>query len=233
MEISINREILEKRIVDILHALVISASVALIAYITYDTLQNVSFMASPTYQKVQLWICLFFLFDILIECLLSVDKLRYLKHNILFILVSIPYLPIIWHLNLPVNGEIAYLLRFVPLVRAGYVLAIATGVMSKNWISSLFGIYIIILISVLYFLSLMFFVEEHFVNPGVPTYWSSLWYSVMQMTTCGCNIMPVTPSGKIIGVVLSAVGLILFPVFTVYFTQAFSKDKPDTSQHSS
>ena len=46
----------------------------------------------------------------------------------------------------------------------------------------------------------------------------------MQMTTCGSSISPITPTGKVIGVVLSAEGLILFPVFTVYFTHAFARN---------
>ncbi len=91
----------------------------------------------------------------------------------------------------------------------------------------MFGAYIIMLVATLYFLSLMFYVEEHTVNPGVTDYWEALWYSVMQMTTCGSSINPVTPTGKVLGVVLSAEGLILFPVFTVYFTHAFGRTRPD------
>lgn len=75
----------------------------------------------------------------------------------------------------------------------------------------------------------MFYVEESPVNSGVYNYWQSLWYSVMQMTTCGSNVNPVTATGKAIGVVLSAEGLILFPVFTVYFTHAFARQRGDST----
>ena len=40
----------------------------------------------------------------------------------------------------------------------------------------------------------------------------------MNMTTEGCNISPVTPSGKIIAVILPMCGMIIFPLFTVYLT---------------
>ena len=109
------------------------------------------------------------------------------------------------------------------MIRAAFVMAMMWGIMQKNWITSMFGGYIIMLVATLYFLSLMFYVEENPVNPGVYSYWQSLWYSIMQMTTCGSSVSPVTSTGKIIGVVLSAEGLILFPVFTVYFTKAFTK----------
>lgn len=55
----------------VLHIAVLALSVLLIAYITYDTLLNISFVTNPRYLKVQLWICLFFLAEILIECVLS------------------------------------------------------------------------------------------------------------------------------------------------------------------
>lgn len=219
---------MRRLLLPVLHVMVLVCAVALIAYITYDTLINVSFVTNPRYLEVQLWICLFFQFEILMEWILSPRKWHFFLRNAVFMLVCIPYLTIIHHYHLTISPEGEYLLRFVPMVRAAYVMAIMWGVMSKNWISSMFGGYIIVLVSTLYFLSLMFFVEEHTVNPDVSNYWQSLWYSVMQMTTCGSDINPVTSTGKIIGVVLSAEGLILFPVFTVYFTHAFAHTRTAT-----
>lgn len=220
---------LRRYLLPVLHIAVLALSVLLIAYITYDTLLNISFVTNPRYLRVQLWICVFFLAEILFEWILSPHKLRFLGKNILFIIVCVPYISLIHHMGWHVSDEAYYLLRFIPMIRAAYVLAMMWGIMSKNWISSMFGAYIIMLVTTLYFLSLMFFVEEHYVNPGVTDYWQSLWYSVMQMTTCGSSINPVTPTGKVIGVILSAEGLILFPVFTVYFTHAFARNRPDTS----
>ena len=66
----------------------------------------------------------------------------------------------------------------------------------------------------------MFYVQEHFVNPDVSSYWMSLWWTVMNITTVGCYIEPITPTGKVLSVILSGGGLILFPVFTVYIADA-------------
>lgn len=211
------------RLLTVLHLMVLGAAVALVAYITYDTMINVSFVTNPRYLKVQFWICMFFLLEILLEGILATDKWRFLRHNFMFILVCVPYISIIRHFDIPISGEAAYLLRFVPMIRAAFVMAMMWGIMQKNWITSMFGGYIIMLVATLYFLSLMFYVEETPVNPGVYSYWQSLWYSIMQMTTCGSSVSPVTSTGKVIGVVLSAEGLILFPVFTVYLTKAFAK----------
>lgn len=222
---------LRRRLLPVLHILVLAGALALIAYITYDTMVNVSFVTSEQYLKVQMWICIFFEIEIFAEWLLSPKKWHFFLRNMVFIIICIPFTTILHHLQIPVSGQMAYLLRFIPMIRAAYVLAITWDIMSKNWISSMFGAYIIMLIATLYFLSLMFYVEESPVNPSVYDYWQSLWYSIMQMTTCGSNIVPHTPTGKIIGIVLSAEGLILFPVFTVYFTHAFSRQRADGSAH--
>lgn len=215
------------RLLFLLHLMVLAASVFLIVYITYDTVRNVSFVSNPRYLEVQFWICVLFVAEIVVEFFLSRRKLHYALTNLPFLLICIPWISVIHHYGLRVSGEAEYLLRFLPMLRAAFVLAVVWGFMQKNWISSMFGAYIILLVSTLYFLSLMFFVEEHAVNAEVASYWDSLWYSVMQMTTCGSDINPVTPTGKVLGVVLSAEGLVLFPVFTIYITDAFGKTRSD------
>lgn len=218
-----NQGKVRKYILLILHMLVLAASIALIALISIDTFQNQSFVADRTYVKFQFWVCLFFLFDILVEWLMSPKKLKFLISNLFFILVSIPYLSIIKHYDITLSGEFEYILRFIPMLRAAYVLALVTGLFTANRISSLFTSYMALLVATLYFGSLMFFIEEHAVNPGVNTYWSALWWAIMDMTTTGSSINPMTPTGKALGVILAAEGLILFPVFTVYITNALTK----------
>lgn len=215
----------KKRFITVLHYCVLAAALWLVGYITLDTLRNVTFVTNPAYLRMQLWICVFFLVEIFVEAAMDSKPWKFLLHNAVFILVCVPYLSIIHRFNLTIGDEASYLLRFVPMVRAAAVLSRTWGLMSRNWVTSMFGAYIIMLVSTLYFLSLMFYVAEESVNPTLQSFLDALWYAVMQMTTCGSNIVPVTVTGKVIGVVLSAEGLILFPVFTVYFTHAFSRTR--------
>ena len=217
---------IHNRIILVLHMIVLAAAIALIGLITYDTVCNISFLADPFYLECQFWICLLFIADIVIEWILSPHKWHYICTNILFLIVSIPYLNIIEHFNIQLSHEVLYLLRFVPMLRAGYVLMIVLKALSTDKISSMFTAYITLLVATIYFGSLMFFVEEHFVNPGVGTYWSALWWAFMDMTTAGSSINPITSTGKVIGGILSAEGLILFPVFTVYITHAITQRNP-------
>ena len=81
-----------------------------------------------------------------------------------------------------------------------------------------------------YFSSLIFFVLEHKVNPEVRDYSDALWWAFMDVTTVGSNIIAVTPTGRILSVLLAALGMMMFPIFTVYVTslvQAANKKKED------
>ena len=216
-----------QRFIDVLHLLVVVLSVVLLYAVTYDTLHSVSLLTDSRYLTLQFWICIFFIFEVLVEWAVRPHKLRRILPTLGLIAVCIPYITFVHHFGWHVSVEVYYLLRVMPIVRAATVLVVMWGIMEKNWVTGMFGSYIIILTITLYVLSLLFYVEEHLVNPDVYSYWQSLWYSFMQMNTCGSNISPVTTAGKAIGVVLSVEGLIVFPVFTVFFTHAFARSTAD------
>lgn len=214
-----------RNLLTVLHLMVIALSVVLIYAVTYDTLNSVSLLTDRTYLRLQFWVCTFFIAELILEWLITPRKLRRLPGTILLIILCVPYITIVHHFGWHVSLQVYYILRVMPIVRAATVLVVMWGLMEKNWVTGMFGSYIIILVITVYVLSLLFYVEEHAVNGLVYNYWQSLWYSVMQMNTCGSNITPVTPTGKVIGVILSIEGLILFPVFTVFFTKAFARSR--------
>lgn len=215
----------ESRIYGILHILILLLSVFLIITISIDTFHNISFLNQGNYMEIQLWICSFFMFDFWLEFVLSDHKWKYLRNRFIFFLVSIPYLNIFSYLNLNFSSETYYFLRFIPLVRSGYAyaLAIVVGWLSYNKISSLFISYVTMLMATVYFSSLIFFVLEHAVNPMVTRYTDALWWAFMDVTTVGSNIYAVTATGKILSVVLAALGMMMFPIFTVYVTSLLQK----------
>lgn len=62
------------------------------------------------------------------------------------------------------------------------------------------------------------FVIEQKVNPEVKDYNDALWWAFMDVTTVGSNIIAITPTGRILSVLLAALGMMMFPIFTVYVT---------------
>lgn len=204
-----------------LHLSVLAASVGMIVWITRETLRGVSFLSDDTYMRIQFWVCLLFLLDTLVEFCFAPRKWHYVVRNIFFILISIPWLSIVWWTHLRVTPQMGYILQFIPMIRAGYVLALISGTLSSNKGLSMSGVYMIWVLASVYFGSLVFFVEEHAVNAMVHTWWDALWWAALNITTVGCEITPVTSTGQALAIILSSEGLILFPVFTVYVTNAF------------
>lgn len=220
-----------KGIYGILHVIILMLSLFLVVSISVDTFNNIPFINQKSYLRIQFWICLFFLFDFFLEFFLSESKGRYLRSHFIFLLVSIPYLNIIDIYHVTFSTEATYFLRFIPLLRGGYALAIVVGWLSSNRASGLFTSYITMLMATVYFASLIFFVLEHKVNPMVADYWDALWWAFMDVTTVGSNIYAVTPTGKVLSVVLAALGMMMFPIFTVYVTSLVEQANKKKQQY--
>lgn len=211
--------------------IVIVMSVILIVFISYDTFQGENFAENRLYMKYQFWMCLAFIADYFVEMAFAENKWRYAWRRLPFLLISIPYLNLVPYLHLQMAAEHIYLLRYIPLTRAALAISIVFGYFSKNAVTSFFMSYIVILLMVVYFGSLIFFQYENGVNPDVTGYWISLWWSAMNVTTVGCDISPVTLAGRIVAVILPIAGMIIFPLFTVYLTDFVKRNtRPDIKQ---
>lgn len=214
------------KIIKILHFAVILASVGLIVYITRETLKGISFLSDPKYLTFQFWTCLLFLVDIVAEFIGAPKKWKYITSHIFFILISIPYLNIISYLNINLSIEIQYLVHFIPMIRAGYIMAVVTGALTtSDRVKGMFMVYVLVMVASIYFCSLVFYIEEHPINPDVPNIWMAIWWAILNATTVGSNVNSLTVTGQALDVFLSAEGLILFPLFTVYVTNILSRGK--------
>jgi hypothetical protein len=159
-----------------------------------------------------------FILDFFIELWLAEHKGRYFARRWLFLLLSIPYLNILQAMHTTFTSQELYFVRFIPLARGGLALSIVIGYMTGNWVASLFKRYLVVMVLIIYFASLIFLNREQPVNDMVPNYGAALWWACMDATTIGSNIYPVTVTGKILGVLLAALGMMMFPLFTVYIT---------------
>jgi len=110
----------KKGIYGILHVIILLLSLFLVISISIDTFKGIPFYTQSVYMKVQLWICVLFLFDFILELFLSKNKWHYLSTHFIFLLVAIPYQNIISYMGWTFSPEVTYMIRFVPLVRGGY-----------------------------------------------------------------------------------------------------------------
>lgn len=206
-----------------MHWVIIILSVLLIVYISVDTFQGINFLKNRSYMTFQLWVCIVFIADFFIELAIAEDRWRYVRGHLLFLLLSIPYLNIIDSLGIPVSEADLFFVRFIPLARGVLAMAIVVGYISKNRITSLLASYIVIMLSVVYFSSLIFLYREQPVNPMVTNYGNALWWAFTTSTSVGCSINPMTVTGKILAVVVACTGITMFPLFTVYLTSLITR----------
>lgn len=205
-------------VVRTINFIVLLLAVLLIVYISYDTFTGIDFLNSGRYMAFQFWVCVAFIVSFFIELRLSTDRRGYMRSRWLFLVLSIPYLNILNLTNLHVTPQALYFLRFIPLARGGLAIAIIISYFTRNRITGVFATYTAILLLTVYFCSLIIYEVEHTVNPQIPDFGEALWFAFMVVTTIGCYIGPVTVIGKILQFVLAGMGMIMFPLFTVYIT---------------
>ena len=58
-------------------------------------------------------------------------------------------------------------------------------------------------------------------------YGDALWWAFMDVTTVGSNISAITVTGRVLSVVLAALGMMMFPIFTVYVTSLVQKSNEE------
>lgn len=220
-------------IYSILHMIILLLSVFLVVCISIDTFRNEAFYRQPRFMQVQLWICIIFLADFFIEFILSPRKRHYLATHFIFFLVSLPYNFIIDHYGWSFSPMLEYCIRYIPLIRGGYALAIVVSWFTSNKAAGLCISYLTTLLFTVYFASLAFYLFEYGVNPLVTGYGDAIWWAAMDATTVGSNIVAVTPVGRVLSVLLAAIGMMMFPIFTVYITNLLTKHHQDGSSFSS
>ena len=213
----------KKTIYNILHIVTLILSLFLVISISIDTFKGIAFYSQSSYMKVQLWICIWFLFNFFLELFMANRKWHYIRSRFRFFLIAIPYQNIIAYFHWTFSPELTYFLRFIPLVRGGYALSIVVGWLTYNKASRLLISYSMMLFSTIYFSSMAFYVIEHKVNPLVTCYGDAIWWAFMDCTTVGSDITAMTVTGKVLSVVLAALGMMMFPIFTVYITNMVQK----------
>lgn len=209
----------------LLHGAVILVSVLLIVYVSYDILNGIALVNAERYLAFQLFVCIIFLVSLTIDWYISKQRCRFFFRNLLFFLVSIPYLNIIHATGMVMSEEAYTYVRFIPLVRSAFALAVVVGYLSKNKLNSLFTAYLIVLLAGIYFASLIFYKVEYGVNDGVTSFPLVIWCAFMNVTTLGSPVVPATAVGKIIYVFLGFLGMTMLPLFTVYVSNLI-KSKP-------
>lgn len=199
-----------------INILVMILSLGLIAFISWDTFKGRDYLENNVYMTYQLVVCMFFLLEYFYRLIISHHKIRYFILALPFLFISIPYLNIIEHYNISISHEILVYLCFIPIVRGLFALVMVVSFVAKKMVTTVFMSYTLVMLPAVYMSALIFYVAEKGLNPGIKSFGYALWWAGMNFTTIGCNINPVTGTGMIISFLLSLMGIVMLPLFTVY-----------------
>lgn len=211
------------KIKSMLNVLAVIASIILIVSISLEALGHNPFMTLTLYSKIQIFVCLYFILDFFILFFLAENKWQFFRRYFFIPLIAIPYLPLFSDVHFQLSQEQVYFLRLIPLLRGAAALVFIVTIIVQHNTTALFISYIIFLVSIVYFLTLIFFVVEHGVNPDIQNYADSLWWAAMTVTTIGSVIQPATIAGKFITTAMAMVGLTILPIFTAYITTLINR----------
>lgn len=180
---------------------------------------------SPWYLGVQFAVCLVFIADFATNWSMSENRPRYFARNLIVLLLSIPYLNIIRWSGAEMTREWSMVVGMITLLRAFVAMYMVVRLLIEGNARQLFAAYIFTVVVFTYLSGLIFYDFEIHVNPHLEGFGNALWWAWMGVTTVGAAIFPVTVAGKTFAVLLPILGMMMFPIFTVYVTDLYNRKK--------
>lgn len=203
------------------------AGLAILISLSFDILRNHSFVITPAYLEIQFIACLILIADFFLHLFAADNPAQFLRRNFIFLLVSIPLLNIALWSGWDLSREWYLVLKAAPLIRAFAAVIIVVAWLVNGRIKMLFVGYLFTVVAFTYLAALIFYCYELGVNPKVDNFGNALWWAWMGVTTVGAAIFPVTAIGKILAVMLPSLGMMMFPIFTIYITNLITKQPND------
>ncbi len=201
------------------------AGLLLLVAISWEIIQGDHIHFSPTYMAIQLIVCIVFLCDFFVRWITAERPARFFGRNILFLLISIPYLNLLMWTHTVISHDWAILIGLIPMIRAYLAFVIVVKWMVDTSVGKLFWAYIFTVVVFTYLSALVFYEYEAVVNTKLEGFGNALWWAWMNVTTVGAAIFPVTTIGKIVCVMLPSLGMMMFPIFTSYVLQEYTQKK--------
>ena len=199
------------------------AGVALLVGISIEVLTGDHQSYSAWYMWLQLAVCIIFMIDFA-AAMMATDKnsRRWFWLNLLFFLISIPYLNILSWLNVVPHRGVAVAVAALPLLRSFVAMGVVVWWFIAGKVSRIFVAYLFTVVCFTYLAALIFYDYEVLVNEKLHGFGNAFWWAWMNTTTVGAAIFPVTTIGKVLAVLLPSLGMMFFPIFTIYVTNIYN-----------
>ena len=210
---------------NVLNTVSLAASVVLLVSISIEVADRADDLLSDRYRVLQLVVCSIFFVTAIFRLLIPECRRRHWFRDTLFALASIPYINILEWSGVELHGRYERVVAFAPVV-----ISVMATVIILEWLIDgrkrrLMAAYILTVIMFTYISALLFYDCEMGVNSRLNGFGDALWWAWMNVTTVGAEIFPVTAIGKVICVVLPVVGMMFFPIFTVYISDYYDRKR--------
>ncbi len=206
------------------------AGMALLVGVSIEVLTGDHHVYSEWYMWLQFVVCIIFMADFASALAVRDAKSQYYMLNLLFLIISIPYLNILDWLDIMPERGVAIVVAALPLLRAFVAMGVVVQWFIDGKANRLFGAYLFTVVCFTYLSALMFYDYEVGVNDKLHGFGNALWWAWMNVTTVGAAIFPVTAVGKVLAVLLPALGMMFFPIFTIYVTNMYDIKHPKSDE---
>ena len=208
---------------NVLNTVSLAASVVLLISISVEVADRADDLLSERYRVLQLVVCSIFFVTAIFRLLIPEYRRYHWFRDLLFATFSIPYINILDWSGVGLDGRAERVVAFAPVV-----ISVMATVIILEWLIDgrkrrLMAAYILTVIMFTYISALLFYDCEMGVNSRLNNFGDALWWAWMNVTTVGAEIFPVTAVGKVVCVVLPVVGMMFFPIFTVYISDYYGR----------
>ena len=199
------------------------AGVSLLVGISIEVLMGDHQSYSSWYMWLQLVVCIIFMIDFAVAMFAVRGKSnKWFLLNLLFFIISIPYLNILDWFHVVTHRGVAVVVAALPLLRSFVAMGIVVWWFIASRVSRIFAAYLFTVVCFTYLAALIFYDYEILVNDKLHGFGNAFWWAWMNTTTVGAAIFPVTAIGKALAVLLPSLGMMFFPVFTIYITNIYT-----------
>ena len=214
----------------LLDGLAILASMVLLVSLSLDIIHRKVYTLSAGVEELQLIVCMIFITDFIVQMMMARRPKVYFVRNIVLLLVSIPYLNMCEWGGAELPKGLYIFLKCLPMVRGSVGVYQLIKYITPTRVSAIMWSYIVMIVLVTYISSLVFYAFEGTTNKEVDGFGTALWWAGLNVTTVGAPLFAITPIGKILTVLLPGLGMILFPLLTVYVTHLVQRSVTNKSK---
>ncbi|MBR4994501.1 MAG: two pore domain potassium channel family protein [Alistipes sp.] len=201
---------------------------AIMVGLSFEVLMGNHLSYSSWYLWLQLIVCIVYIVDFIwvLAVRHKVEKST-IWYNFLLLLISIPYLNIFAWTHFNPERWLSMAVAALPVVRSFVAMCMVLQWVLDGKVVRIFGQYVLTVLGFTYLAALMFYDYEIGVNPNLNGFGNAMWWACMNVTTVGAAVFPVTAVGKVLAALLPAIGMMFFPIFTIYVTNIYNVKHSD------